>query len=120
LNNFELCHGICQLHDSIIGAGVIDKAKLVAMSAKPGTPIPSEKEFGKLFLQTEIIASIMKMHSDFFGQQKFFTLSYEHSDLYFFVLSRYERTGILAVQIVQPYNHEEIVSRVNEFLVRTL
>ena len=120
MNNFELCHGICKLHDSIIGAGIIDKAKLVAINTKPGTPIPSEEEFGKLFLQTEIIASIMKTNTDFFGQPKFFTLSFEHSDLYFFLLSRYGRTGILAVQIVQPFNHDDIVSRINGYLVRAL
>jgi hypothetical protein len=102
-----------------MGAGIINKAKLVAIYTKPGAPIPSEEEFGKLFLQTEIIASIMKTNTDFFGQPKFFTLSFEHSDLYFFLLSRYGRTGILTVQIVQPYNHEEIVSKVREYLVRT-
>jgi hypothetical protein len=101
-----------------MGAGIIEKARLVAMYTKPGTPIPSEEEFGKLFLQTEIIGSIMKTNTDFFGEPKFFTLSFEHSDLHFFLLSRYQRTGILAVQIMQPYNYEDIVSRVSEYLVR--
>jgi hypothetical protein len=118
LNNFELCEGICKLHDSIMGAGIIEKARLVAIYTKPSTPIPSEEEFGKLFLQTEIIGSMMKTNIDFFGQPKFFTLSFEQCDLYFFLLSKYGRTGILAVQIVRPYHHEEIVSRVSEYLVK--
>jgi hypothetical protein len=101
-----------------MGAGIIEKAKLVAMYTKPGTPMPSGEEFGKLFLQSEIIGSIMKTNIDFFGQPKFFALSFEQCDLYFFLLSKYGLTGILAVQIMQPYNYEDIVSRVSEYLVR--
>jgi hypothetical protein len=100
-----------------MGAGIIEKAKLVAIYTKPGTPTPSGEEFGKLFLQTEIIGSIMKTNIDFFGQPKFFALSFEQCDLYFFLLSKYGLTGTLAVQIVPPYRHEEIVSRISEFLI---
>jgi len=103
-----------------MGAGIIERAKLVAIYTKPGTPIPSEEEFGKLFLQTEIIASIAKTNRDFFGRPRHFTMSFENTDLYFFLLSEYGLTGTLAVQIGQPHNHEDIVSRIGEFLTGTM
>ena len=89
------------------------------MYSKPGTPVPSEEEFGKLFLQTEIIASMAKTNRAFFGRPKHFTMSFENSDLCFSVLSEYGRRGTLAIQIVQPYQHEEIVSGVGEFLTES-
>jgi len=120
MNNFEVCKGICDLHGSMIGAGIIEKARLVAMYNRPGTPIPTEEEFGRFFLQTEIIASITKSNVAFFGQARHFTISFENSDMYFFLLSRYARPGVLAIQLVQPYDHEEIINKVDQFLGRSL
>jgi hypothetical protein len=120
MNNFELCKGICELDQSIIGAGIIVKAKLVAMHNKPRTPIPSEEQFGTLFLQTVVIASITRSNAAYFGQPKYFTLSFEKSDMYFFVLSRYGHEGVLAIQLIPPYNHEHIIGSVDGLLGRTL
>jgi hypothetical protein len=120
MNNFEVCKGICDLHGTIAGAGIIEKARLVAMYNRPGTPIPTEEEFGRFFLQTEIIASITKSNVAFFGQARHFTISFENSDMYFFLLSRYARPGVLAIQLVQPYDHEEIINKVDQFLGRSL
>lgn len=120
LNNFELCKEICDLDQSVIGAGIITKAKLVAMHNKPGTPVPSEEVFGKLFLQTEVIASIARSNTAYFGQAKHFILSFESSDMYFFLLTKYGREGVLAVQLVQPYNHEQIIRAVDDLLGRVL
>jgi hypothetical protein len=118
MNNFELCRGICDLDPRIIGAGMIVKAKLVAMHNKPGTPIPSQEQFEKLFLQTELIASMITSNVAYFGRPRYFTLSFETSDMYFFMLSRYGGTGVLATQLVRPYNHEEIINGVDGLLVR--
>lgn len=115
MNNFELCREICNLHQSVQSAGIIERAKLVAVYSRPGTPIPSESQFRKLFLQTEIIASITKTNVAFFGQPKFFTICFENSDLYFFLLSRYARSGILALQLVGSYLHEQIVASVDSY-----
>lgn len=120
MNNFELCKEICGLHQSIMGAGIVERAKLVAMYNRPGTPIPSEAEFGKFFLQTEIIASITKANTAFFGQPHHFTISFENNDLYFFLLARYNRSGILVIQIVNPYDHKDILSKVDAFLRQSL
>lgn len=116
MNNFELCNGVCGLHDKIIGAGIIEKAKLVAMYAKPGAPMPNEQEFQKLFLQTEVIASIARSNASLFGDPRFFSIHFEDTDLYFFLLSRSNRSGVLAIQLLQPYNHGEIVSKVGKYL----
>jgi hypothetical protein len=35
-------------------------------------------------------------------------------DLYFFLLSKPDRRGVLVVQIVEPYDHKEIVSLILE------
>ena len=109
-----------KLNQSIIGAGIIVKAKLVAMHNKPRTPIPSEEQFGKLFLQTEVIASITRSNAAYFGQPKYFTLSFEKSDMYFFLLNRYSHDGVLAIQLIPPYNHEHIIGSVDALLGRAL
>ena len=116
MNSLELCKEICNLHPSIMGTGVVDKGKLVGMFARPGTPVPNEKQFERLLFQTQVISSITKTNIDFFGQSRHFSLYFEHSDLYFFHLSRFGGKGVLVVQITQPYDHEEIVSKINEHL----
>jgi hypothetical protein len=116
MNNFELCRDISMLHKSIFGAGIIEEAKFVAVHMKANRPIPDEKTFGKLFLQTEIIAAMTRENADFFGEPRFFSLSFDHFDLYFFLLSRFSRSGVLVIQIEQPYDHEEIVSNITGYL----
>ncbi len=103
-----------------MGAGIIEKAKLVAMYSKPGTPMPDEQTFQRLFLQTEVIASIAKSNAPLFGDPTFFSLHFEHTDLYFFLLSGQTRSRVLAVEMIQPYSHEEIVSRVGKYLEQNL
>src|SRR5581483_1309603 len=120
MNNFELCRGVCNPHGKIMGVGIIERAKLVALYAQPGTPMPNEEEFEKLFFQTEVIASMTKTNVSLFGEPKFFNLSFDNVDLYFFLLSRYGRKGILALQIMQLYDHEEIVSKVGGYLEQNL
>ncbi|HEX2615072.1 MAG TPA: hypothetical protein VHL10_06235 [Nitrososphaera sp.] len=93
---------------------MIEKAKLVALYTRPGAPMPNEREFEKLFLQTEIIAGITKTNVSLFGEPKFFSIYYEYMDLYFFLLSKPDRRGVLVVQIVEPYDHKEIVSLILE------
>ena len=104
------------LHKTIVGAGVIEKAKFVAVHFKQNKPVPDKSTFRKLFLQTEIIAGMMRTNEDFFGESRFFSLSFDRFDLYFFLLSRFAQNGVLVVQIVQPYNHEEIVSKITKYL----
>lgn len=116
MNNFELCETICGLSPSVNGAGIIDKAKLVAMYSKPGVPIPNEEKFERLFFQVDVIAGIMKGNVDYFGEVKYFTLHFANADLYFFHLAKYKMQGILALQIAAPFEHDKIVSDVNGLL----
>jgi len=115
MNNLELCKSICKIHNNIIGVGIVENARLVSMYSKPGTPIPNEREFEKLFLQTEIIAGITETNIGLFGSPRYFSISFEYVDLYFFHLSRYSRSGILILQIVRPFIHEEIISKVDRY-----
>lgn len=123
MNNFELCEGACNLYGTILGTGIIENANLVAMFARPESPIPDEKKFNTLFLQTEIIASITKSNSDFFGRSRFFSLYFDYFDMYFFPLSRYgtsERKGTLAVMVKAPYDHEDLVLKITNHLEKNL
>ena len=121
MNGFELCKDICNLHSSILGAGIIEKASLVAIYSRPGSPIPTKEKFDHLFFQTEVIASIMNKNADFFGAPKTFSLYYENADVYFFHLFRYGgKRGVLAVLITSPYDHEDLIERISACLEQNL
>lgn len=120
MNTFEICKAICNLSDSVLGAGIIIDNKLVAMDTKPGIPIPDNERLEKMFFQTSLIAGIMIGNSDFFGPARYFTLHFSNADLFFFFLSDYGIKGILAVQVDKEHDHEQIVSGVHGFLARTM
>ena len=119
MNNSQICEGICKLHDSIKGAAVIVHGSMVGMYSKPGTPVPSEERFKKIFQQTEIVSSINRSNEDFYGSLQFFTVHYEDAQLFFFPLDKYapsRKKSILGFKIVQPYSHDEVVLKVSNFL----
>lgn len=120
MNTFDICRAVCDLSESIQGAGIIVENKLVAMHAKPGVEIPSDERFEKMFFQTSLIANIMNGNSDFFGTPRYFTLHYHKADLFFFHLLNYSFPGVLAVQVARQHSHEQIVSEVNQLLANSL
>ena len=118
MNNFDLCKGVCELSPAILGAGIIENASLVAVYARPESPVPNEEKFKRLFFQTEVIAGITRTNADFFGQPRFFSIYFENSDMYFFHLFKYpERRGVLAVMLSRDkYIHEELVTSITKYL----
>ncbi|MEO9320973.1 MAG: hypothetical protein ABI361_09885 [Nitrososphaera sp.] len=120
MNTFEVCKAVCHLSETIAGAGIIVDNKLVAMDARPGVAVPNDDRFEKMFFQATLIANIMIGNSDFFGQARYFTLHFQNADLFFFLLSDHGIQGVLAVQVLQQHDHEEIVSRINALLADSL
>jgi hypothetical protein len=118
MNNFDLCREVCELNPAMLGVGIIENANLVAVYAKPESPVPNEEKFKRLFFQTEVIAGITRTNADFFGQPRLFSIYFENSDMYFFHLFKYpERRGVLAIMLGRDkYVHEELVSSVMKYL----
>lgn len=120
-NNFELCQGVCKLDRNILGSALIEKGKMIAGFSKPGVPIPNEERFKYILFQIEIISGIHRSNEDFYGTLRYHTVHYTNSSLFMFPIDRYgaEKQEILAFKIVQPYNHDEVASKVEEYLKRT-
>lgn len=117
MDNFELCEGVCALHENIMGAAVLQQGVAIAGFSKPVTPLPNEERLKAIFFQTEIIAAIHRSNQDFYGPLLFFTVHFEGSDVLAFPLENHvgEKT-ILAFKISPPYNHDELVAKVLDYI----
>lgn len=117
-NNFELCQSVCKLDKNILGSALIEGGKMVAGFSKPGVPIPNEERFKHILFQLEIISGIHRSNEDFYGALRYHTVHYSDSSLFMFTIDKYgsEKQAILAFKIVRPYNHDEVASKVEDYL----
>lgn len=111
MNGTELCKQICYLDQSILGAGIIEKSQLVSTYTKPGLPLPTKEEIGRLCLQTELIAGITMTNEQLFGQPQYFAISFKDCDFYFFLLQQKSHLQVLVIQIAGGRNSQEILSK---------
>ena len=113
-NDLGMCKAIVDMDSNILGAGIIENLALVAMYAKPDVPIPKEEKFNLMFAQSEIMISIAKTNTDFFGPFRFIASSFEKSDIMFFPLRNESnaRDRVLVIQVQRPCDHEKIMEEV--------
>lgn len=117
--DYDACREIANLSDSILGTGIIEDMEIVAMYAKPKVPLPNEERFRQMFIQSQVLVSIVKSNADYFGRVRYLVSSFDSSDVVFFPLARREGGGtgkdkerILVVQILRPCDHEQIAREV--------
>ena len=109
-NDKELCREIAGQDSNILGVGIIENLVLKAIFAKPGVPLPKEDKFSLMFAQSEILISIAKSNTDFFGSFRYVVSSFEKSDI-MFLPSRSKdsaRDRIIVIQVLRPCDHEKI------------
>lgn len=110
----DLCKSITDLEDNILGAGIIENLALVSIYSRSDVPLPKDEKFNLMFAQSEIMISIAKSNTDFFGGFRYIVSSFERSDIMFFpIINR--NTGkerIIVLQVLRPCDHEKIAQEV--------
>lgn len=109
----DTCRGIVDVDERILGAGIIENLALVAIYAKPNVPLPKEDKFNLMIAQSEILTSIAKSNTDFFGYFRYIVSSFEKSDVMFFPLPMQGgKNRLLVIQVTRPCDHEKIEGEV--------
>ncbi len=112
-SGYNECKTIVELNESILGTGIIRDLRVQAMYARPGVPLPNEDKLKLMFAQSEVLMSVAKSNTDFFGPVRHLVFSFENSDTMFFPFQK-ERT--LVIQILRPYDQEKIAETIRHHL----
>lgn len=114
MDGFQICKEIVGLHDGIIGAEIAEKGATVAAHAKSG----SFPKLERLLVQTELYISILQASQEQFGRPHYIMAHNDGIDLYFFPVIINGRKMILVVRVAVPYEHEQLVGKVREYIGR--
>lgn len=109
MNYQELCKAVADLHMSVEVAMVLSNNKLAASHLKSGGPVPDEDEFHYMISQIEMIVKATKANEDKFGELGFITIHYKYIEGLFFPLNNHDT---LILGVVQPYDHDDLTSKV--------
>ncbi len=112
MDGFQICKEIVGLHDSIVGAEIAEKGTIVAAYAKSG----SFPKLERLLVQTELYISILQAGQEQLGRPHYITAHNDNIDLYFFPVVVNSRRMILAVRVAVPYEHDQLVGKVREYI----
>lgn len=119
MNEQDICKEIANLHDHILGAGVIDNQKIVARYSKVDErPYPDEERIKLMVAQPEILLSIGKTNEDYFGRLHYVVLCYENSDYIYFPATVDGISRILVIRVKRTFRGEEMLQKVYDYLER--
>lgn len=112
MDGFQVCKEIVGLHDSIVGAEIAEKGATVAAHAKSG----SFPKLERLLVQTELYIAILQASQEHLGRPHYLMAHNDNTDLYFFPVTVNGRKMTLAVRITVPYEHEQTVGKIREYI----
>lgn len=112
----DQCRKVCMLDDRILLVAIIENASLLGMYSKKPMAPPNERRFKVLRIQTELMVSMAKNNEDFFGELGYLMFHSRHLDMFLFPMSRGRKLRIMAVAAKQPYDHEDIVEKITNYL----
>jgi hypothetical protein len=112
MDGFQICKEIVGLHDGIVGAEIAEKGATVAAHAKSG----SFPKLERLLVQTELYISILQMGQEQLGRPHYLMAHNDNIDLYFFPVIINGRKMILVVRVAVPYEHDQLVNKVREYI----
>ena len=112
MDGIRICKEIAGLHDSIVGIEIVEKGCTIAAHAKSGTLSKLEK----LFTQTELYMSTLQAYTEHLGRPHYLMAHNDNTDLFFFPIVVNGRKMILVVRASVPYDHEEIVNKMREYI----
>jgi hypothetical protein len=112
MDGTQVCKEIASLHDSIVGAEIVEKGVTIAAHAKSGTLSKLER----LFAQTELYMSALQANTEHLGRPHYLMAHNDNTDLFFFPIVVNGRKMILVVRASVPYIYEEIVNKMREYM----
>lgn len=109
-----LCDRVLGLSGQVVTAAVLKGQQLVTAGApKPGAPEPSREELERMLFQIPILVGIPKTNEKAVGQVGYVMVNHGGYNFYLFPM---EQGHILAVAVLLPYAHEDLVSHILELL----
>ena len=111
MDGFQICKEIVGLHDGIVGAEIAEKGATIVAHAKSG----SFAKLERLLVQTELYISILQASQEL-GRPHYIMAHNDNIDLYFFPITVNGRKMILAVRVAIPYEHEQLTSKIREYI----
>lgn len=114
---------MCESHEKIIGAWVFGSHELVASHVKPRFAEPDKNEQEKMFIQAQILRSIVSTNEGMYGKLKYIAVSFENFDAYLFPLgSETQEDGgaitMMAIGCLKPYPIETVMACAEKVLAK--
>lgn len=109
-----LCKQICESSDRIVGAWVFGLDNLIASFVKPKFAEPDKEEQERMFVQAQIMQSIVSSNEGMYGKVKHIIVSFEYFDGFLFPLmwggGQKDEKVIISVGCIKPYSTEAVVT----------
>jgi hypothetical protein len=116
MDGFQICKEITGLHDSIIEAEIAEKGTAIAAHTRSGSSSSMQK-LERLIVQTELYINILEQSSqEQLGKPHYLMAHNDNIDLFFFPIIINGRKMILVVMIAVPYEHEQLISKIREYI----
>ncbi len=113
MDGFQICKEIAGLYDSIIGTEIAEKGSTVAVHTKSGSMLKLER----LIIQTELYLNILEQtNKEQLGRPHYLMAHNDNIDLFFFPITINGRKMILIVKVAVPYEHEQIITKIREYI----
>lgn len=113
MNGFQICKEIAGLHEGIVTAEIAEKGTTIAIYTKKAENIP---KLERLLIQTELYFSILQADQEHLGKPYYVLAHNDNIDLFFFQVIVNGRKMILVVSITVPYEYEQIVNKIREYI----
>ena len=114
----SLCKKICESSDRIVGAWAFGLDNLIASYVKPRFAEPDKAEQERMFIQTQIMQSIVSSNEGMYGKVKHIIVSFEHFDAFLFPLmwggGQKDEKTIISIGCIKPYSTEAVVSAIEK------
>src|SRR5689334_9414070 len=116
MEGFQICKEITGLHDSIVTTEIAEKGTTIAAHTRSGSSSAMPK-LERLVVQTELYINILEQTSqEQLGRPHYLMAHNDRIDLFFFPITINGRKMILVVMIAVPYEHEQLISKIREYI----
>jgi hypothetical protein len=125
----QVCREIADFHPNILATGVAKDAQFLAYHFKERVWVPKPDRLTVMLGQAMVLTGLPKFNEDFFGQTQVVTVQHEKMHILLFPTggkSHATDAGmhsviqadscIVVVVVTPPFQHEELVNRVAEYL----
>jgi hypothetical protein len=93
---------------------------LIASYVQPRFAEPSKAEQEKMFIQAQIVQSIVSGNEGMYGKVKHIKVSFEYFDAFLFPVEwgggKNDKKTIISFGCIQPYSNETVVSTVEKII----